>query len=126
MGGRGAQFHPCPNQIYAERAAYQHVFLYEDVPPALREPATRDTKVELISNSHRCLPSFQQHFEHRGLIAAPLSSPEHGYLKPHPGIFESAVKLLGGAPAAESVMVGDSLSHGIEGARRVGTRGILV
>ena len=46
-------------------------------------------------------------------------------MKPHPSIFESALKLLGVA-AAESVMVGDSLPHDIEGARRVGMRGILV
>jgi len=81
--------------------------------------------VGLISNSHRCLASFQQHFELHGLIAAALSSSEHGYLKPHPSIFESALKLLGVA-AAESVMVGDSLSHDIEGARSAGMRGILV
>ena len=49
----------------------------------------------------------------------------YGYFKPHPSIFELALKLLGVA-AAESVMVGDSLQHDIEGARRVGMRGILV
>lgn len=79
----------------------------------------------LISNSHRCLASLQQHCELHGLIAVTLSSSEHGYLKPHPSIFESALKLLGVA-AAESVMVGDSLPNDIEGARRVGMRGILV
>ena len=35
------------------------------------------------------------------------------------------MKLLG-VSASESVMVGDSLAHDIEGARRVGMRGILV
>ncbi|MBN4048145.1 HAD hydrolase-like protein, partial [bacterium AH-315-O15] len=42
-----------------------------------------------------------------------------------PSIFESALELLG-VTAAESVMVGDSLPYDIEGARRVGMRGILV
>ena len=46
-------------------------------------------------------------------------------MKPHPSIFESAMALLG-VTAAESVMVGDNLSHDIEGARRVGMHGILV
>ena len=46
-------------------------------------------------------------------------------MKPHPSIFESALHLAG-ATAAESVMVGDSYPHDIEGARRVGMRGILV
>ncbi len=46
-------------------------------------------------------------------------------MKPHPSIFEAALKLAG-AEASESVMVGDSLSQDIEGARRVGMRGVLV
>jgi putative hydrolase of the HAD superfamily len=91
----------------------------------LKELAARSIRVGLISNSHRCLASFQQHFELHGLIAAALSSSEHGYLKPHPSIFESALKLID-VPASESVMVGDSLAHDIEGARRVGMRGVLV
>ena len=125
MGGSGAQLDPCATEIYTEWAVCQHFFLYDDVTPALRELAARGIKVGLISNSHRCLASFQQHFELHGLIAAALSSSEHGYLKPHPSIFESALKMLG-VSAGESVMVGDSLPHDIEGARRVGMRGILV
>jgi len=125
MGGSGEQLDACAKEIYTEWAACQHFFLYDDVTPALTELAARGIKVGLISNSHRCLASFQQHFELHGLIAAALSSSEHGYLKPHPSIFESALKLLGVA-AAESVMVGDSLSHDIEGARSAGMRGILV
>ena len=125
MGGRGAQLDACANEMYAEWAVCRHFALYDDVAPALRELAGRDVKVGLISNSHRCLSSFQQHFELHGLIAGALSSSEHGYLKPHRSIFESALKLLGVA-ATESVMVGDSLPHDIEGARRVGMRGILV
>ena len=125
MGGTGAQLDACAAEIYEEWAGCQHFILYDDVTPALQELRARGIKVGLISNSHRCLASFQQHFELHGLIAAALSSSEHGYLKPHPRIFESALELLG-VSAAESVMVGDSLTHDIEGARRVGMRGILV
>ena len=125
MGGKGPQVQACAAEIYEEWAACHHFFLYDDVTPVLRELAARDIKVGLISNSHRCLESFQQHFELHGLIAAALSSSEHGYLKPHPSIFESALRLLD-VSASEAVMVGDSLAHVIEGARRVGMRGILV
>ena len=125
MGGLGERLDVCAEEIYTEWAGCQHFFLYDDVTPALRELAARGIKVGLISNSHRCLASFQRHFELHGLIAAALSSSEHGYLKPHPSIFESALKLIG-VGAAEAVMVGDSLPHDIEGARRVGMRGILV
>ena len=99
--------------------------MYDDVPDALRTLAARGIKLGLISNSHRCLTSFQQHFELDGLIAAAISSAEHGYMKPHPSIFEAALKLVGVAPEA-AVMVGDSLTHDIAGARRAGMQGVLV
>lgn len=125
MGGQGAHLTACAEEIYAEWAACHHFELYDDVAPTLRELVTRGIQVGLISNSHRCLDSFQAHFELDGLIAGALSSAEHGYLKPHPSIFESAMALLG-VLAAESVMVGDSLSHDVHGARRVGMHGILM
>jgi len=125
MGGRGDRIDACATEIYDEWAACQHFLLYDDVTPALRALAALGIKVGLISNSHRSLASFQQHFELHGLIAGAISSSEHGYMKPHPSIFESALKLVGADPA-EAVMVGDSLPHDIEGARRIGMRGILI
>ena len=125
MGGAGDRLDACAGEIYDEWAACRHFFLYDDVPPALRALAARGIKVGLISNSHRSLVSFEQHFDLRGLITGAISSSEHGYLKPHPSIFESALKLVG-AEAPESMMVGDSLAHDVEGARRVGMRGVLV
>ena len=125
MGGTGDRLDDVAKEVYVEWAACQHFFLYDDVTPALRKLAAAGVRLGLISNSHRCLASFQQHFELHGLIAGAISSSEHGYLKPHPSIFESALKLVG-VSAAESVMVGDSLAHDVEGARSVGMRGILV
>ena len=125
MGGTGDALDACAREIYAEWAACQHFFLYDDVKPVLRELAEAGYKVGLISNSHRCLASFQQHFDLDGLIAGAVSSSEHGYLKPHPSIFEAALKLVGVRPQ-DAVMVGDSLKHDIEGARRAGMRGVLV
>ena len=55
MGGTGEGLTACAEEIYAEWAACQHFFLYDDVPPALRELAARDIKVGLISNSHRSM-----------------------------------------------------------------------
>jgi putative hydrolase of the HAD superfamily len=125
MGGRGPAVVDCAREIYDEWAENQHFFLYDDVAPVLRALAARGLKVGLISNSHRPLASFQQHFELEGLIAAAVSSSEHGYMKPHPSIFTAAM-MLAGVQASESMMVGDSLSHDIDGARRVGMRGVLV
>ena len=125
MGGRGPRVDACAREIYDEWAACQHFHMYDDVPGVLRELAARGVKVGLISNSHRSLAAFEQHFELQGLIAGALSSAEHGYMKPHPSIFEAALTLLG-VSASQSVMVGDSFEHDIEGARRVGMRGVLV
>jgi putative hydrolase of the HAD superfamily len=54
-----------------------------------------------------------------------ISSSDHGFMKPHPSIFEKGLRQAGVA-AEEAVMVGDSVPHDIEGALRLGMRGILV
>jgi putative hydrolase of the HAD superfamily len=125
MGGTGPAVEDCAREIYDEWAENQHFFLYDDVAPVLRELAACGFKIGLISNSHRPLTSFQQHFELDGLITAAVSSSEHGYMKPHPSIFTAAMTLAG-VQASESMMVGDSLSHDIDGALGVGMRGVLV
>ena len=80
MGGTGETLDACAEEIYSEWAACQHFLLYDDVAPALRELAARGVKIGLISNSHRCLASFERHFSLQGLITAAVSSSEHGYL----------------------------------------------
>ena len=125
MGGAGPAVDRVAREIYEEWAACQHFFLYDDVAPVLRSLAARGLKIGLISNSHRPMAPFQEHFELGGLITAAVTSSEHGYMKPHPSIFEATLTLLG-TSAGNTVMVGDSLSHDIAGARRVGMRAVLV
>src|SRR5205814_7848772 len=112
-------------EIYDEWAACQHFTMYDDVPDVLREIHAAGIKIGLISNSHRCLTSFQTHFELQGLFDVTVSSVEHGYMKPHRSIFEAALRRVQVQPA-EAVMVGDSLTHDVDGARRLGMRGVLV
>jgi putative hydrolase of the HAD superfamily len=125
MGARGPRLEECARHAYDEWALCQHFCLYDDVAPALRELAGRGFKLGLISNSHRPLDAFQEHFELRGLIAAAVSSSDHGFMKPHPSIFESALELVG-VEAPASVMVGDSYTHDIAGAQSVGMSGVLI
>jgi len=125
MGGEGPHVEACAKEIYDEWAACHHFELYDDVPATLRQIAARGVRIGLISNSHRCLASFQSHFELEGLITAGVSSSEHGYMKPHPSIFNAALQLVGVA-ASDAVMVGDSLTHDIAGAIQTGMRGVLV
>jgi putative hydrolase of the HAD superfamily len=125
MGGSGPQVEDAACEIYEQWAACHHFFLYDDVAEVLRELHGRGLKIGLISNSHRCLTSFQSHFELEGLFSAAVSSAEHGYMKPHPSIFESALQQAAADPVS-SVMVGDSVAHDVEGARRLGMRAVLV
>jgi putative hydrolase of the HAD superfamily len=125
MGGRGSAVETCAAEIYDEWAACHHFVLYDEVPAALEMLAQQGLQLGLISNSHRCLESFQEHFELDSLIDFAISSSQHGYMKPHPSIFQAALKLAG-VPAAEAMMVGDSLTQDIEGALRVGMSGVLV
>lgn len=125
MGGSGPGLEAAARAIYVEWAACHHFFLYDDVAEVLRELHAARYTIGLITNSHRCLDAFQSHFALEGLFSVALSSLEHGYLKPHPSIFESALRAAAVTPE-EAVMVGDSLSHDIEGARRLGMHGVLV
>jgi HAD superfamily hydrolase (TIGR01662 family) len=125
MGGRGPQVDACSREIYDEWAACQHFELYDDVPAVLRALANAGIRIGLISNTQRCLTSFQSHFDLQGLITGTVSSFEHGLMKPHPSIFTAALNRIGARPD-ESVMVGDSLRQDIEGALRAGMRAILL
>jgi putative hydrolase of the HAD superfamily len=125
MGGGGDTMDACAREIYDEWAGCHHFELYEEVPRVLRELVASGLRIGLISNSHRSLASFEAHFDLEGLIAASVSSSEHGLMKPHPSIFAAALQLAGVRPE-EAVMVGDNLRQDVEGAIRAGMRGVLM
>lgn len=125
MGGVGPRVDACAREIYAEWASCQHFDLYDEVPGALRDLVSSGRRIGLVSNSHRCLASFQSHFELEGLISAAISSPEHGFMKPHPTIFLAALQLME-VPPGEALMVGDSIRHDVEGALAAGMRAVLL
>jgi putative hydrolase of the HAD superfamily len=125
MGGSGPGVDAASRDIYSEWAACHHFALYDDVPDVLRRIHGAGLQIGLISNTQRCLASFQSHFALEGLFAVALSSYEHGFMKPHPSIFHAALEKVGATPA-QAVMVGDSLVHDILGARSIGMRGVLV
>lgn len=125
MGGEAPHLDRVARELYDEWAEHHHFSLYEDVVATLQTLRARDVRLGLISNSHRCLDSFQSHFALDGLIAVAVSSSEHGYMKPHPQIFRAALDLMHVEPS-EAVMVGDSLQHDVRGARRIGMHGVLL
>jgi putative hydrolase of the HAD superfamily len=125
MGGRGPSVELAAREIYLAWAANHHFEMFDDVEPVLRALGSRGLRVGVISNSHRSLDSFSEHFELHGLIHAAISSAEHGYLKPHPSIFEAALEQVG-VPAAAALMVGDSVKADVCGALGAGMRAALL
>ncbi|MFN2446551.1 MAG: HAD family hydrolase [Vicinamibacterales bacterium] len=125
MGGRGPAVVTAAREIYNQWAANHHFELYDDVEPVLEVLASRGVTIGVISNSHRSLDAFKDHFRLNRLISAAVSSYEHGYLKPHRSIFDAALQQAGVAPD-EALMVGDSLKADVEGALAAGLRAVLI
>lgn len=125
MGAVGDGIEGCALEIYDEWALCHHFALYDDVSPTLAALHAAGYRIGLISNTHRCLDSFQSHFALEPFITAAVSSSDHGYLKPHPSIFRAALDRVG-TSAEGGVMVGDSMIHDIAGARRVGMAAVLL
>jgi putative hydrolase of the HAD superfamily len=125
MGGAGEGVAAAARDLYDAWPSCRHFTLYEEVPDVLRALHADGYTIGLISNTQRSLAEFERHFALEGLFSVAISSSDHGYMKPHPSIFEEGLRRAG-VPAALAVMVGDSVPHDIEGARRLGMRGILV
>ena len=123
MGGPQELASECATEIEQGWEVSENFELYEDVLPVLEELRRAELRLGLVSNGIRDLHEFVAH--HRLDVDAIVGSRAHGYVKPHPTIFQAALGQLGVAPA-EAVMVGDSLEEDVEGARALGMRAILV
>lgn len=106
MGGRGEQVSAVAREIYDQWSVNHHFELYDDVAPVLTQLSEAGLIVGAISNSHRSLDAFCEHFSLRGLITVSVSSAEHGHMKPHRSIFEAALAKAGVTPG-EAIMVGE-------------------
>jgi len=123
MGGDPGRCRNCAVEMVREWERHENFHLYEDALPVLDELRRHGLRVGLISNGQRDLAEF---VEHHGLdVDVTVGSLAHGRIKPHPSIFETALSALEVVPD-EAVMVGDSYTDDIEGARALGIRAILV
>lgn len=125
MGGRGAKVVDVAREVYDQWSVNHHFEMYDDVAPVLRELQERGFIVGVISNSHRSLDAFAEHFSLRNIITVSVSGFEHGYMKPHRSIFDAALERAK-VRANEAMMVGDSIAHDIEGALNAGWRAVLL
>jgi putative hydrolase of the HAD superfamily len=123
MGGPEGIASECATEIEQGWEVSENFELFEDALPVLEELRAAQLRLGLVSNGIRDLREFVVH--HRLDVDALIGSRAHGFVKPHPTIFQAALEQLGVEPA-EAVMVGDSLEEDVEGARALGLRAILI
>jgi HAD superfamily hydrolase (TIGR01549 family) len=123
MGGPEEIASECATEIEQGWEVSENFELFEDALPVLEELRAAQLRLGLVSNGIRDLREFVVH--HRLDVDAVVGSRLHGFVKPHPTIFQAALEQLGVEPA-EAVMVGDSLEEDVEGARALGLRAILI
>jgi FMN phosphatase YigB (HAD superfamily) len=90
MGGAGPEIDRASRDIYDEWSLCQHFLLYDDVADVLRVLRATGLKIGLISNTQRCLASFQSHFALDGIFDVAISSSDHGFMKPNPSRWGTA------------------------------------
>jgi putative hydrolase of the HAD superfamily len=97
------------------------------VPRLLQQLKSEDYEIGLVSNfAHpNALRKTLKEFDIAKYFDALIISGEVGWRKPSPKIFKKALQTLG-AKASETVFIGDSPQHDIEGAKNAGMKTILV
>ncbi len=99
--------------------------LFDDVVPALTNLKERGLVLGLISNVDRDIAPFYQGLGLSAWLQVMVTSQEVGFNKPHPEIFQAALKQAGVKPA-EAIYVGDQYQIDVVGANKAGMRGILL
>ena len=123
MGGPAEIASECATEVEQGWEVSGNFELYEDALPVLEELRRARLGIGLVSNGIRDLNEFVVH--HSLDVDAVVCSRAHGRVKPHPTIFQAALRQLG-VEARDAAMVGDSLEEDIEGARAFGMRAVLI
>lgn len=102
--------------------------VFPDVPDTLRLLRENGLKIGIVTNAHQ--PMWIRDNELRGhslydfFPDCRISAADVGYLKPHPVIFQTALKCVGAKPD-ETVFVGDDFNADIVGAQQAGIKAVL-
>jgi putative hydrolase of the HAD superfamily len=99
--------------------------LYPEVPYVLSTLKARGHAVGIISNISCMLPAYLEQLGISGHLDFAIASASFGASKPHPSIFEEALRLAM-VPAEKAMHVGDSYEADIVGARAVGITPVLI
>jgi putative hydrolase of the HAD superfamily len=99
--------------------------LFDDVAPALNDLKKRGLVMGLISNVDRDIAPLYEELGLPAWFQVMVTSQEAGFNKPHPGIFQAALKEAGVKPE-EAIYVGDQYEIDVLGANKAGMTGILL
>lgn len=99
--------------------------LYDDALPALDRLARAGVDAVVISNHVWRLPEIVRALGAGAKLEGVVTSARVGARKPHPRIFEHALRLTSARPE-ETVMVGDSLTADVAGGERAGLHGVYL
>lgn len=108
--------------------AINGVAAYPDVAELLPLLVDSGIKIGLITNADLPMWMRDAELEAFGLLGhfadCRISAADFGYLKPHPAIFEGALRCLG-CRVDEAVFIGDNPVDDIAGAQSLGMRAVL-
>jgi HAD superfamily hydrolase (TIGR01662 family) len=114
-------------EFYAWRAV-QETSVFPDAIDVLKQLQARGLKMGIITNSFHPAALRDVELDEHGLLEffpdCRITAADAGYLKPHPEIFELALRKLD-VTADETVFVGDNAVADIAGAQGAGMRAIL-
>ena len=101
---------------------------FTDTVPVLKKLREKDYKLGLVTNS--MMPMWMRDIELEAYniidyFDARITSGDTGYIKPHPFIYQEALRLLDVQPA-EAVFVGDRPDYDIAGANEAGLTSVLM
>lgn len=99
---------------------------YPEVPAALRALRAEGAALVVVSNWDVSLHDVLAATGLRPLLDGVVTSAELGAAKPQAAIFERAMELAGGVPAARALHAGDSVEADVQGALAAGIEAVLV
>lgn len=107
------------------RATPKEFALYPDALPAVEALHQEGFTIGVISNIGTELPDHVHNVGLGPYVAVTVSSGEVGVAKPHPAVFEAALRKAG-VSAAEAVHVGDGYDSDVVGAANAGLHAIYL
>lgn len=115
---------PLFDELYAHFAQPGAWVVFDDVLPALTD-LSRDHQLCVLSNFDRRLRSILEGHDLMRFFEHVILSSEVGASKPHPRMFDTALRLHG-ADAASSWHVGDDARCDVQGAKECGWKSFAV